>query len=166
MNASASALIWRPPVRSREATGRSCGASRTAPSTHLAFVAGSLPAPPLLLSPSQHRPDFLLYPSRPRASRPKPRAFSSCPKSVSRPTRSRSVKPSQARPCRPPPRTRDPKPKTRKRVKVSQGRSSLSRPRGHRHPAATRRTGEKRVGTSQDHKGTRSNKVKCGLPKT
>ena len=95
--ASASCLKWQPMVRRRTAAGHSCGAGQSAaPSTHLAEVAGSLPAP----SP--------------------PRAFFSA-HSVQNPFRSGStvsgrprsnlVKASQTWPCRLAPRPHDPRPR-------------------------------------------------------
>jgi hypothetical protein len=129
--ASASCLKWQPMVRRRTAAGHSCGAGQSAaPSTHLAEVAGSLPAP----SP--------------------PRAFFSA-HSVQNPFRSGStvsgrprsnlVKASQTWPCRLAPRPHDPRPRIQdprpriqdprpengagqarsSPVKVSQGQSNL-----------------------------------------
>ena len=114
--ASASCLKWQPMVRRRTAAGYSCGAGQSAaPSTHLAEVAGSLPAP----SP--------------------PRAFFSA-HSVQNPFRSGStvsgrprsnlVKASQTWPCRLAPRPHDPRPRIQDpRPRIQDPRPRIQDPR-------------------------------------
>jgi hypothetical protein len=75
-----------------------------------------------------------LYPSLPRASRPKPRAFFSCPKSVQESPDGFS--PAAVKPYptarHPGPETRNPSPQPR--VKVGQGQSNLALPPGTPDP--------------------------------
>ena len=126
MNASASALKWRPTVPPRDAAERSCGAApRAAPSTHLAVVAAS-PSWPAPRAPSP-APSYPIQSPFRRGSAVSARSRSvkvsqtSQARAVTHPPGvSRLNQPNQARPCRPAPRTRDPKGGSNP-VKVSQG---------------------------------------------